>query len=127
MSSEQQSYLTSNAEKPGVEVTESGLQIQHLVPGEGAQPGPADTVTVHYRGSLIDGSTFDSSYERGQPISFPLNRVIAGWTEGLQLMREGGKAELTIPASLGYGEAGAGGVIPGGATLIFEVELLKIG
>lgn len=122
----QQQYLDDNAGKEGVTVTDSGLQIKHLVSGEGRQPEASDTVTVHYAGALIDGTEFDSSYNRGQPISFPLNRVIAGWTEGLQLMQEGGKAELTIPAHLGYGERGAGGAIPGGATLIFTVELLEV-
>lgn len=125
--SAQQAYLQENGQKEGVEVTASGLQIQHLQRGEGKQPGPSDSVTVHYSGALIDGTQFDSSYERGQPIRFALNQVIAGWTEGLQLMCEGGKAELTIPADLGYGERGAGAVIPGGATLIFQVELLKVG
>ena len=88
-------------------------------------PAPP-TPSKYYAGKLIDGGQFDSSYDRGQTISFPLNGVIAGWTEGLQLMKEGGKAELTIPANLGYGERGAGGVIPGGATLIFTVELLAV-
>lgn len=124
--SEQQNYLDENAKKEGVVVTPSGLQIKHEVEGSGKQPSAADTVEVHYAGKLIDGSQFDSSYDRGQTISFPLNGVIAGWTEGLQLMKEGGKAELTIPANLGYGERGAGGVIPGGATLIFTVELVAI-
>ena len=124
--SAQQVYLDENAQHDDVEVTATGLQIKHEVQGKGKQPGPTDTVEVHYAGKLIDGEQFDSSYDRGQSISFPLNRVIAGWTEGLQLMSEGGKAELTIPASLGYGEQGAGGVIPGGATLIFTVELLAI-
>lgn len=124
--SEQQNYLDENAKKEGVVVTPSGLQIKHEVEGSGKQPSAADTVEVHYAGKLIDGSQFDSSYDRGQTISFPLNGVIAGWTEGLQLMKEGGKAELTIPANLGYGERGAGGVIPGGATLIFNVELVAI-
>ena len=124
--SAQQEYLEENAKKEGVEVTASGLQIKHEVEGSGKQPSASDTVEVHYAGKLIDGSQFDSSYDRGQTISFPLNGVIAGWTEGLQLMKEGGKAELTIPANLGYGERGAGGVIPGGATLIFTVELIAI-
>lgn len=122
----QQDYLDRNAKQPGVEVRPSGLQIRHLTVGEGKAPGPRSEVTVHYRGSLIDGTVFDSSYERKEPISFPLDGVIAGWTEGLQLMKEGGKAELVIPAKLGYGARGAGGVIPPHATLIFEVELLQI-
>ena len=124
--SDQQTYLEENAKKEGVMVTDSGLQIQHEVEGSGKQPNASDTVDVHYAGKLINGSQFDSSYDRGQTISFPLNGVIAGWTEGLQLMKEGGKAELTIPANLGYGERGAGGVIPGGATLIFTVELISV-
>ena len=124
--SDQQTYLEENAKKEGVMVTDSGLQIQHEVEGSGKQPNASDTVEVHYAGKLINGSQFDSSYDRGQTISFPLNGVIAGWTEGLQLMKEGGKAELTIPANLGYGERGAGGVIPGGATLIFTVELISV-
>jgi FKBP-type peptidyl-prolyl cis-trans isomerase len=124
---DQQQYLDDHAQKDGVTVTDSGLQYVVTIAGEGAQPGPTDQVTVHYKGSLIDGTVFDSSYDRGQPISFGLNQVIPGWTEGLQLMQEGSKYTLVIPAHLGYGDAGAGGVIPGGATLIFEVELIKVG
>ena len=122
---DQQQYLDDHAQKDGVTVTDSGLQYVIDLAGEGAQPGPTDQVTVHYKGSLIDGTVFDSSYDRGQPISFGLNQVIPGWTEGLQLMKEGSKHTLVIPSHLGYGEAG--GVIPGGATLIFEVELIKVG
>lgn len=106
--------------------TASGLQYEVLTEGSGARPTAADTVTVHYKGALTNGKVFDSSYDRGTPISFPLMGVIKGWTEGLQLMSVGSKYRLTIPAHLGYGAAGAGGVIPPNATLVFEVELLKI-
>lgn len=119
-------YLESNKGKEGVHVTSSGLQYKILREGKGRKPGQNDTVEVHYKGTLIDGTIFDSSYKRGQSISFPLNRVIAGWTEGLQLMKEGAKYELVIPARLGYGSRGAGNVIPPNATLVFEVELLKV-
>ena len=93
--------------------------------GEGTSPAATDTVQVHYRGTLIDGKEFDSSYKRGQPIEFPLNRVIPCWTEGVQKMRPGGKAKLTCPPGIAYGERGAGGVIPPNATLQFEVELIS--
>ena len=106
--------------------TASGLQYEVLTEGTGPKPKATDTVTVHYKGTLTNGKVFDSSYDRGEPISFPLDRVIKGWTEGLQLMSVGSKYRLTIPSQLGYGAAGAGGVIPPNATLIFEVELLKI-
>lgn len=106
--------------------TASGLKYEILTEGAGPKPTATDTVTVHYKGSLTNGKVFDSSYDRGEPISFPLNGVIKGWTEGLQLMAVGAKYRLTIPASLGYGTAGAGNVIPPNSTLIFEVELLKI-
>lgn len=119
-------YLAENKAKDGVQVTPSGLQYRVLREGKGRKPGSNDTVEVHYKGTLISGKVFDSSYKRGQSISFPLNRVIAGWTEGLQLMKEGAKYELVIPAGLGYGPKGAGNVIPPNATLVFEVELLKV-
>ncbi len=119
-------YLAENAQKDGVTVTASGLQYEVLEEGTGASPGPTDTVEVHYEGTLTDGKKFDSSYDRGQTISFPLNGVIAGWTEGLQLMKEGAKYRFVIPSDLAYGERGAGGVIPGGATLVFVVELVKV-
>lgn len=119
-------YLAENKGKDGVKVTASGLQYKVLREGKGRSPGANDTVEVHYKGSLINGKVFDSSYARGQSISFPLNRVIAGWTEGLQLMKEGAKYELVIPSGLGYGTTGAGGVIPPNATLVFVVELLKV-
>ena len=119
-------YLKKNANKDGVQVTKTGLQYRVLKPGTGKQPTKADTVTVHYKGTLIDGTQFDSSYDRGQPASFGVTQVIPGWTEGLQLMKEGAKYEFVIPSSLGYGTLGAGESIPPGATLIFEVELLKV-
>lgn len=119
-------FLADNAKKPGVKTTPSGLQFKVISAGEGKQPGPTSTVTVHYAGALIDGKEFDSSIGRGEPISFPLNRVIPGWTEGLQLMREGEKAELVIPQDLGYGREGSGRSIPPYQTLVFQVELIKV-
>ncbi len=119
-------FLEENKNKEGVKVTESGLQYKIIEKGEGKRPSASSTVLVHYEGRLIDGTVFDSSYQRGEPISFPLTGVIAGWTEGLQLIKEGGKAELYIPHQLAYGEQGAGNVIPGYATLIFTVELIEI-
>lgn len=119
-------YRAENAKKAGVQTLPSGLQILITAPGDARHPKATDTVKVHYTGKLIDGTVFDSSVDRGQPIEFPLNRVIAGWTEGMQLLGIGGKATLVIPPELGYGEAGAGGVIPPQATLIFDVELLGI-
>jgi len=121
-----QAFLAANAKKEGVVTTASGLQYKVLQAGTGPKPKATDTVNVHYRGTFIDGKTFDSSYDRGEPISFPLNRVIAGWTEGVQLMPVGSKYEFYIPYKLAYGERGAGGAIPGYATLIFQVELLAI-
>ncbi len=118
-------YLAQNAEKPGVSVTGSGLQIEMLVEGEGEAPNATDTVVVHYEGSLIDGTVFDSSIARGTPAEFGLNQVIRGWTEGLQLIKPGGKARLTIPSELGYGPGGVGN-IPPNAVLVFEVELLEV-
>ncbi|QDV13560.1 putative FKBP-type peptidyl-prolyl cis-trans isomerase [Rosistilla oblonga] len=106
--------------------TESGLRYRILRAGDGAKPVTTDEVTVHYRGWLDDQTIFDSSYKRGAPATFRLDQVVPGWTEGLQLVDEGGMIELTIPSHLGYGEAGAGGTIPGGATLHFIVELIKI-
>ena len=119
-------YLEANRKKSGIMVTQSGLQYRVLQKGSGRKPSVTDAVEVHYKGSLITGKVFDSSYARGQSISFPLNRVIAGWTEGLQLMNEGAKYELVIPSNLGYGTLGAGNSIPANATLIFVVELLKV-
>ncbi len=122
---ENKAFLAENAKAEGVTVTESGLQYSVITQAEGAKPTAEDTVTVHYVGTLIDGTEFDSSVKRGQPATFPLNRVIPGWTEGLQLMSVGEKYKFVIPAELAYGEQGAGS-IPPGATLIFEVELLEI-
>lgn len=119
-------YLAKNGAKAGVTTTKSGLQYEVLTEGSGRKPKATDTVKVHYEGTLIDGTVFDSSYKRGEPISFPLNGVIAGWTEGLQLMAEGAKYRLTIPYNLAYGERGAGQQIPPYSTLIFTVELLEV-
>jgi FKBP-type peptidyl-prolyl cis-trans isomerase len=120
------SFLAENKTKAGVQTTASGLQYQVITEGTGKKPTPTSSVTVHYTGKLTDGTVFDSSVQRGQPATFPLNQVIKGWTEGLQLIKEGGKAILYIPYDLGYGDRGAGGQIPPYSTLIFEVELLKV-
>jgi FKBP-type peptidyl-prolyl cis-trans isomerase FklB len=120
-------FLAENAKKAGVTTTKSGLQYKVIKPGTGRSPGPNDTVTVQYRGTLVNGQQFDSSYDRGEPATFPVNGVIAGWTEALQLMKEGAQYQLVIPPNLAYGDRGVGGVIPPGATLIFDVELVKIG
>lgn len=119
-------YLEENRKKDGVKVTDSGLQYEVMRAGEGERPTANDTVTVHYRGMLVNGQEFDSSYQRGQPATFPLGGVIAGWTEGLQLMEVGSQYRLVIPAELGYGAQGVPQVIPPHSTLIFEVELLSI-
>ena len=119
-------YLAENAKKDGVTVTDSGLQYKVLNEGTGASPTASDTVEVHYTGTLIDGKKFDSSRDRGETIEFPLNGVIKGWTEGLQLMQEGAVYRFVIPPELGYGENGAGDKIPGNATLTFEVELISV-
>ena len=116
----------SDRERSAWVETESGLQYEMLVEGSGDSPGPRDTVEVHYEGRLEDGTVFDSSYARNQPTSFPLNMVISGWTEGVQLMKPGGKAIFKIPSDSAYGDRGAGEKIPGGATLIFEIELLSV-
>jgi FKBP-type peptidyl-prolyl cis-trans isomerase FkpA len=118
--------LAAAAKEPGARTTASGLVFRALQDGTGPSPAATDTVRVHYRGTLPDGREFDSSYKRGEPAAFPLNRVIPCWTEGLQLMKTGGKARLTCPAAIAYGARGAGGVIPPNATLHFEVELLGI-
>jgi FKBP-type peptidyl-prolyl cis-trans isomerase len=119
-------YLAENQKKPGVKVTSKGVQIETIKEGTGAAPKPTDTVKVHYKGTLIDGTEFDSSYKRGEPISFPLNRVIAGWTDGVQQIKVGGKSRLVIPAELAYGEEGSPPTIPPNSTLVFEIELLGI-
>ena len=118
--------LADAAAEKGAVVTASGLVYRALAEGKGDSPAATDTVRVHYRGRFPDGREFDSSYSRGQPASFPLNRVIRCWTEGVQRMKVGGKAKLTCPAAIAYGERGAGGVIPPNAILLFEVELLGI-
>ena len=123
---EGQKFLAENSKKEGVKVTNSGLQYEVLKEGSGNKPLSTDTVEVHYRGTLINGTEFDSSYKRNKSTSFPLNRVIKGWTEGVQLMKQGSKYKFFIPSELGYGSQGGGGVIPPNATLIFEVELLNI-
>lgn len=119
-------FLATNGKQDGVVTLASGLQYKVLNNGEGAMPKAESTVEVHYRGTLIDGSEFDSSYKRGEPASFPVNGVIAGWTEALQLMKEGDKWQLAIPPQLAYGERGAPPVIPANSALVFEVELLKV-
>ena len=119
-------YLVENSKKDGVVTLASGLQYEVIKAGKGAQPTADATVEVHYRGTLVDGTEFDSSYSRGKPASFPVNRVIAGWTEALQLMKEGAKWQLVIPGSLAYGAAGSPPTIKPDATLIFEVELLQV-
>ncbi len=120
-------FLAENAKKANIVTTASGLQYEILTPGTGSvSPSATETVKVHYKGTTLDGKEFDSSYSRGEPISFPLNRVIPGWTEGVQLMTEGAKYRFYIPSELAYGEQGAGGSIAPNSTLIFDVELLKI-
>jgi FKBP-type peptidyl-prolyl cis-trans isomerase len=118
-------FLEENKKNPEVKETASGLQYMVLQEGKGEHPTATSKVTVHYKGTLLDGTVFDSSYDRGEPITFGLNQVIRGWTEGLQLMTPGSKYRLFIPYNLAYGENGAGGMIPGGATLIFDVELIS--
>ena len=122
----QDAALTAAAKEAGAVVTSSGLVYRALKEGSGANPAATDTVKVHYKGTFPDGKEFDSSYKRGTPIDFPLNRVIPCWTEGVQRMKIGGKAKLTCPSAIAYGDRGAGGVIPPNATLVFEVELLGI-
>ncbi len=124
--SAQNATLDAAAKEAGAVVTSTGLVFRSLKDGTGAKPGAADVVKVHYRGTFPDGKEFDSSYGRGTPIEFPLNRVIPCWTEGVQRMAVGSKAKLTCPSRIAYGERGAGGVIPPNATLVFEVELLGI-
>jgi len=119
-------FLAENKDKEGVETTDSGLQYKVLEEGDGPTPSKSDSVTVHYTGELIDGTVFDSSRERGEPVTFPVDAVIPGWTEALQLMKEGAKYELYIPADLAYGERGAGAQIGPNETLIFDVELIEV-
>ncbi|SEL56695.1 FKBP-type peptidyl-prolyl cis-trans isomerase FkpA [Colwellia chukchiensis] len=123
---EGQQYLAENAKKDGVQVTESGIQYQIITPADGEKPAATDTVKVHYKGTFLNGETFDSSYDRGQPAVFPLNRVISGWTEGVQLMPVGSKFKFTIPSELAYGPNGNPPRIPGNSVLEFEIELLEI-
>ncbi len=123
---EGEAFLAENKKKEGVKTLPSGLQYKVIKAGTGKKPKSNDTVTVHYRGTLINGTEFDSSYKRGQPVSFPVSEVIPGWTEALQLMEGGAKWQLFIPSNIAYGERGAGGVIGPNATLIFEVELVSI-
>ena len=123
---EGEEFLARNKKKEGVITLPSGLQYKVITEGKGKSPKLTDTVTVNYRGTLIDGTEFDSSYKRGQPATFPVNGVIRGWVEALQLMKEGSKLELYVPSNLAYGERAAGGAIGPNATLIFEVELLKV-
>ena len=120
-------YLAKAAAEPGALKTESGLIYMDIQPGSGASPQASDTVKVNYRGTLIDGTEFDSSYRRNQPAQFPLNGVIRCWTEGVQKMKVGGKARLVCPSEIAYGDNGRPPTIPGGATLIFEIELLEVG
>jgi FKBP-type peptidyl-prolyl cis-trans isomerase FkpA len=118
--------LAAAAAEPGAKRFDSGLVLRDLKAGSGPSPAASDVVRVHYRGTFPDGREFDSSYKRGQPAEFPLDRVIRCWTEGVQKMKVGGKAKLTCPSAIAYGERGAGGVIPPNATLVFEVELMGI-
>jgi FKBP-type peptidyl-prolyl cis-trans isomerase FklB len=120
-------FLAANKKKDGVKTTASGLQYKVIKDGTGKTPKATDEVTTHYRGTLIDGTVFDSSYDRKEPTSFPVNGVIPGWTEALQLMKEGAKWQLFIPSELAYGERGAGAKIGPNATLIFDIELLSVG
>lgn len=119
-------FLAENGRKAGVTTTASGLQYEVIKPGNGVKPTAADTVLVHYEGRLLDKTVFDSSYSRGQPAQFPLGQVIPGWTEGVQLMPTGAKYRFVVPPALAYGASGAGGVIPPGAVLEFDIELLAI-
>ena len=123
---EGESFLAENKKKRGVITMPSGLQYKILANGKGQSPKATDTVTVNYKGTLVDGTEFDSSYKRGQPATFTVNGVIAGWTEALQLMKEGSKWQLFVPSNLAYGERGAGGAVGPNAVLIFEVELISI-
>ena len=119
-------FLAENSKRPEVTVTPSGLQYEVISEGQGEHPGPADFVLVHYRGTTIDGEEFDTTHESGRPVEIPLDRVIPGWSEGLRMMKEGGKAKLYIPPDLAYGNGGGGSSIGPGSVLIFDVELLAI-
>jgi FKBP-type peptidyl-prolyl cis-trans isomerase FklB len=119
-------FLAQNKLKPGVKTTASGLQYEVITEGTGIKPTPIDTFVVHYRGTLLNGTEFDASYKRGQPLVWPMNQVVRGWTEGLQLMGVGSKYKFYIPYELGYGTTGNGQAIPGGSMLIFELELLDV-
>ncbi|MCC5864648.1 MAG: FKBP-type peptidyl-prolyl cis-trans isomerase [Wenzhouxiangella sp.] len=123
---EGQAFLAQNRERADIVETESGLQYRVIEAGDGRSPGPSDVVTVHYRGTLLNGTQFDSSFDRGEPATFALNQVIPGWTEGVQLMQEGARFEFFIPAELAYGEMGRPGPIGPNSTLIFEVELIEV-
>jgi len=123
---EGEAFLAKNLKQEGVKVTKSGLQYKVIKTGDGAVPGPTDVVSCHYRGTLIDGTEFDSSYARNAPAEFPVNRVIDGWTEALQMMHVGDKWELTIPADLAYGDRPPGPPIQPGSVLVFELDLLGI-
>jgi FKBP-type peptidyl-prolyl cis-trans isomerase FklB len=123
---EGEAFLAANKSKEGVKTTASGLQYKVITEGKGPKPKDTDTVTVHYKGMLIDGTEFDSSYKRGEPATFPLHGVISGWSEGVQLMNVGSKYQFVIPPSLAYGDRGAGDTIGPDSTLVFEVELLSI-
>ena len=123
---EGEAFLAENTSKAGITTLPSGLQYEVITEGTGAKPSLKSSVTTHYHGTLINGTVFDSSYQRGQPATFPVNGVIAGWTEALQLMPEGSKYRLYIPSDLAYGKRGAGRDIPGDTALIFDVELLKV-
>jgi FKBP-type peptidyl-prolyl cis-trans isomerase FklB len=124
---EGEAFLAENKKKLGMKILPSGLQYKVITEGSGPSPKDTDTVTVNYRGTLIDGTEFDSSYKRNEPATFPVKGVIKGWTEALLLMKEGSKWQLFIPSNLAYGERGAGSMIGPNATLIFEVELIKVG
>lgn len=125
MSIDGATFLSENANKEGVVVTASGLQYEILESGSGKTPGPNDTVVTHYAGTFLDGSEFDSSIKRGEPLTFPVNGVIAGWTEALMLMQEGDKWRLFVPSDLAYGPSGVG-PIPPNSTLVFEVQLIEV-
>ena len=119
-------FLEDNGKKEGITTTASGLQYKVITEGTGAQPKATDQVSVNYRGTLVNGTEFDSSYKRGEPATFALNQVIPCWTEGVQRLKAGGKARLVCPSEIAYGDRGAPPTIPGGATLIFEVELIEV-